>query len=496
MIDMRRMIVVVAFFAGCSAPQNADEKSSAASKDQEKQVVEPRDQFMGQPEEPVADEVRNGRGIVDRAMNGPTTAWQLMDELCTDIGPRLSGSENLDRALQWAKVHMEKQGHENVRIEPVKVPAWHRGNESAVMTAPYDTNLAMLGLGMSVGTPPKGIEAEVVVLSSKEELEQRKGELAGKIVLWNVPMVPNPQTGDPGYGDAVGYRVKGADMVAKHGAVAMLIRSLASATLYTPHTGTLSYDDRSRAIPAAAITVEDADRIARLTKRGKTVKVRLKMDAKLNGEVDSGNVIGEIVGAEKPEEIVVIGGHIDSWDVGEGAHDNASGVAISMAALDLLREAFPRPRRTIRVVLWTNEENGLGGARAYARDHEAELSNHVAAVESDSGGARVVAIGLQSKEEAVALTATERFEPVAPVFTELAVTSIGPGRSGADLGPLVEKGVLGIGLRHDVTHYFDVHHTAADTLDKIDPDEIRQGVASMALLAWWLANSPERIDGR
>ena len=473
-------IVAVATLTACSAtpdrPDAVAQQAPAKASAQADPTPPPVD---------VSPRVREvSSQIIDAAMQDET-AWPLLDELCTDIGPRLAGSKNLDRALQWAQSHLQTAGHQNVKIEPVTVQHWERGTESAQMTAPYRKNLAMLGLGMSVGTPNSGVSGEVVVLRSKQELQQRAQDLRGKIVLWNVPMIADPQTGNPGYGGVVGYRVRGADMVAQHGAVAMLIRSLTSNSLYTPHTGTLNYQDRKKAIPAAAITVEDAQLIERLVSDGRTVEVKLKMGAKLLGDAQSGNVVGEIVGSDKPDEIVVIGGHIDAWDVGEGAHDNGAGVVISMVALDLLRRLDLKPRRTIRVVLWTNEENGLAGARAYARDHAEE--KHVAAVESDSGGARVTGLGFAAGSAESSQAAADEFDEIAGIFEQLGVTKLAPGFAGADVGPLIEQGVLGIGLRHDVSKYFDTHHTHADTLEKVNREELKQGVAAMALLAWYLA---------
>ncbi|MDD9946770.1 MAG: M20/M25/M40 family metallo-hydrolase, partial [Myxococcales bacterium] len=260
--------------------------------------------------------------------------------------------------------------------------------------------------------------------------------------------------------------------------------------LSTPHTGTLRYDEDKPRIPAAAITVEDAAFIARLAGRGLPVEVRLTMEARDGGMVESGNVVAQLEGRERPQEIVVIGGHIDSWDVGQGAHDNGSGVVIAMEALNLLRRLGLAPRRTIRVVLWTNEENGLMGAKGYAKAHEEELPDHVAGIESDTGGARVVQLNVQHRDQAVADRARGRLSAIASLLQPLGANRVVPGSSGADLGPLRETGMVGIGLRHDVSHYFDIHHTEADTLDKVEASDLDQGVASLAITAYVLADIP------
>ena len=304
------------------------------------------------------------RASADRLIHAATrdsAAYHRLARLVDGFGPRHSGSENLERALDWIVSEMRRDGFENVRKEPVTVTHWVRGAESAVLLRPHRKELAMLGLGRSVGTPPQGIRANVLVVRSFAELRARAAEARGRIVLFNVPF---DTTVPPfaGYGGAVRYRGVGADSASAVGAVAMLLRSVTPHSLDTPHTGSMApYDTtgRLRRIPAAAITVEDAEMLQRMQDRGERIEVLLRMEARTLLPSRSHNVVGEIRGAERPDEIVVMGGHIDSWEVGQGAMDDAGGCVAAWEALRLIRELGIRPKRTIRVVLWTNEENGL-----------------------------------------------------------------------------------------------------------------------------------------
>ncbi len=307
-----------------------------------------------------------------------TFAAEWLEFLCDSIGPRLTGSDEMDAAAEYAVRTMRDAGFDAVWTEPVMVPQWVRGREWAKITAPVSESLGMTGLGGSVGTPPEGIEAEVLVVSGLEELETRASEAEGKIVLF----YPDWE----GYGSVVKYRGGGASMAARHGAVAALVRSATNVSLATPHTGVMSYEDDVPKIPAAAITVEDAARLHRLARRGVTVRVRLMMEAQNLEDREQANVIGELRGRELPDEIVVVGGHLDSWDVGTGAHDDGAGCAIMLGATQLLKKLDLRPRRTIRVVLFVAEEQGGIGGDAYRERHLDEFDRYVAALESDSGG--------------------------------------------------------------------------------------------------------------
>jgi Zn-dependent M28 family amino/carboxypeptidase len=381
-----------------------------------------------------------------------------------------------------------------VRAEPVEVPKWVRGRESLEMTAPRSLALPVLGLGGSVGTPPEGIAAPLVVVSNEEELNALGEGAAGKIVLFNHAMPPFDAVRGTGYGSAVRFRVHGARWAQARGALAALVRSVTARSLRSPHTGAMSYADARAKIPTAAIAIEDAEMLARLQQRGVPVTLRLRMEARDEGTAPSANVIGEIVGREKPDELVVIGGHIDSWDVGQGAHDDGAGCVITMEALHVLRRLELRPRRTIRVVLWTNEENGLAGGKAYANAHAAGPGRHVAALECDSGcfAPRGFNVGHEDpKREAAALA---RMRDIVTLLEPLGAAKTGTGGGGADIGPLGKQGVTLIGHEVDSSTYFDYHHTHADTLDKVNPEHLRQNIAAVAVLAYVLAEMPERLD--
>jgi carboxypeptidase Q len=320
---------------------------------------------------------RRDAGRLIRAATADDFAWRRLAELTDTYGARLSGSDNLTRATAWAVETMIRDGLERVRTEPVMVPRWVRGHESAEIIDPPQHPVAMLGLGGSVATPPGGLEADVLVVSSFDGLIARSAEANGRVVLFDVPFTT--------YADTVPYRTGGARVAAQYGAAAVLVRAVGPMGLRTPHTGSVQYVPGQRAIPAAAIAAEDANRIARLSVRGRRVRLRLVMEARDDGMVESANIIGEIRGRERPDEIVLVGGHLDSWDVGTGASDDGVGCIVTWEALRLMQALGIRPRRTVRVVLWTNEENGFGGANAYAARYASGPERHVFALESDSG---------------------------------------------------------------------------------------------------------------
>lgn len=446
-------------------------------------------------EPPLDDRYRPTADRIIAAALADPGAWDKLEHLCDRIGHRLSGSEALDQAVTWAADQLRADGLENVRLQPVQVPHWVRGRESAEVLSPMQKPLAILALGGSVGTPPEGITASVVAVQSFDELTALgRAKVEGRIVLYDVPW--------QGYGRTVAYRSRGASEAAKLGAVAILLRSVASYSLYTPHTGAMNYAEDVPRIPAAAITVEDAAWLGRLARRGAEVKVRLKMEAHTLPDADSANVIAEIVGREKPDEVVLIGGHIDSWDVGQGAHDDGAGTVASMQALALLKKLDLRPRRTLRVVLWTNEENGLRGGLAY-RDQvkeSGELSKHVAAIEADSGGEPPAGFGLglpflQGRPDADATKqqALDRLKQVARLLEPIAAADIRDTGGGADIGPIMREGVPGLGLRTTGERYFHWHHTPADTVDKVNPEDLQKQVAALAVMAYILADMPDRL---
>jgi carboxypeptidase Q len=418
-------------------------------------------------------------------------AYRKLAYLTDRIGNRLSGSPALTRAIAWAAQTMKSDGHD-VRTEKVMVPHWVRGAESAELTAPIQRKLHVLGLGGTVGTPKAGITAPVVVVHDWAELEAKSAQVKGAIVLYDVAMPAWTEEKGSGYGQTVEYRGRGASRAVKHGALAILVRSVTAHSLRTPHTGALSYDDKLPKIPAFAVTVEDSALIARLAADG-PVTIKLRSEAQMLPDVESANVIGELRGRERPDEIVVIGGHIDSWDVGQGAHDDGAGVVTMMQALTTIRKLGLVPRRTIRVVLFTNEENGLRGGRAYAKDHASELANTVLAVEADSGGFAPRGFGVQARPE-VQDRVKARVTEIASLLTPINATRVVAGHGGADIGPMAPAGVPLVGLDTDGRTYFDYHHTEADTLDKVDPVALAADVAAVAALAYVVADLPVRLD--
>lgn len=419
-------------------------------------------------------------------------AWTRLEQLCDGIGHRLSGSPQLDQAIAWAVQSLQKDGHENVHTEPVTVPRWVRGRESLGLVEPRPLALTMLGLGGSVATPAQGITAEVVVASDEAGLKALGERVRGRIVLFDLAMPAWTAEHGARYAESVHFRVHGARLAAAQGAVAVLVRSVTAHSLDTAHTGALFYGDAPVQIPAAAVSVEHAGLLHRLADRGKVV-VTLRMEAHLDGTAPSANVIAELRGTAKPEEIVVLGGHLDSWDVGQGAHDDGAGVTMAMEALDLLRRAGLRPKRTLRLVLWTNEENGLMGARQYARDHAAELPRHVAGIEADSGGFAPIGLGIELQDPAAQARAVRQvrdlLQLVAPLGPQVALE----GQSGADVSPFVPAGIPALEQFTHGEHYFDYHHTAADTLDKVDPQQLQRSAVALAIEAYVLADWPGRL---
>jgi Zn-dependent M28 family amino/carboxypeptidase len=381
----------------------------------------------------------------------------------------------------------------DVRIEKVMVPHWVRGAESGELVTPVARPLHVLGLGGTVGTPRTGVTGPVVVVHSWTELESKRDAVKGAIVLYDVAMPKYTEEKGSGYGETVQYRGAGASRAAKLGAHAVLMRSVTAHSLSTLHTGAMSYEDGTPKIPALAITVEDSALIARLAAEG-PVTVRLRADDQMLPDVESANVIGELRGRERPDEIVVIGGHIDSWDVGQGAHDDGAGAVTMMHALATIKKLGLSPRRTIRVVLFTNEENGLRGGRAYAKDHAEELAKTVLAVESDSGGFAPRGFSVQAKPEDVQARMKARVSDFVSLLKPINATRVTVGHGGADIGPMAASGVPLIGLDTEGSTYFDYHHTDADTLDKVDPAALADDVAAVAALAYVIADMAERID--
>jgi carboxypeptidase Q len=360
-----------------------------------------------------------------------------------------------------------------------------RGSESAELLIPRRAKLHMLGLGRSVGTSAQGVRAPVLVVKSFADLRARGADARGKIVLYNVPFDTTVQP-FAGYGRAVIYRAVGADSAAQFGAVAALVRSVTPRSLQSPHTGGMaSYDTtgRLRRIPAAAVSVEDAEMLQRMQDRGERMEVQLTMGARTLIPARSHNVVAEIRGSERPDEIIVMGGHIDSWDVGQGAMDDAGGSVAAWEALRLIKALGVRPRRTVRVVLWTNEEIGLAGATAYRDAHRAEVDRHVLAMESDNGVFRPRAIQAGTGEGGLAI-----MNRIASLLTAVGVDSARAGGPQADIGPLYALGVPVANIDVDASRYFWYHHSEADMIDKLDPVDLARNVAVFAVLANTVAN--------
>lgn len=409
-----------------------------------------------------------------------SAAWNRIALLTETFGNRLSGSTALEQAIDWVMARMKEDGLDNVHAEAVMVPHWVRGAESAEMLTPRRARLPMLGLGGSIGTPASGITAQVLVVSSFAELEARASEAAGKIVLFNAPWT--------NYGETGAYRRQGAIAAARAGAVASLVRSVTPYSMRTPHTGNMQYDSTVRRIPHAAITAEDAAMLARYSARGEPVTVKLLMSAQTLPDARSRNVMGEIRGSQFPDEVIVMGGHIDSWDVGRGAMDDAGGVVAAWEALKVLKRLGLTPKRTIRVVGWTNEENGGRGGVAYRDAHRDQLENHILAIESDGGVFKPEGFGFTGPDAAMATV-----KEIGALLQKIGSGAISTGGGGADIGPIMALGVPGMGLNVDGSRYFWYHHTDADTVDKLDPREVAMCVATLAVMAYVVADMPERL---
>ena len=375
----------------------------------------------------------------------------------------------------------------------MKVPHWVRGAESARLIAPETKPLHMLGLGMSVATPPGGLTADVVVVSDFAELDKLGAAgVKGKIVLYNAPY--------KGYGQTVAYRQSGPSRAAALGAVAALVRSVTPLAMQTPHTGTLSYDEAQPKIPAAAISVEDSMMLARFAQQHTPIKVHLQMSAHLEPDADSFDVMGEIPGKEHPEQVVVLGGHIDSWDVGRGAQDDGSGIMASLEAVAIIKKLGLQPRRTIRVVFWVNEENGGRGGEAYRDWVGSKIGDHVAAIEMDGGAEAPRGFGYgggggRRGGASGDPKSTAMLQEIGKLLERIGAGEIAPGGGGSDISPIMREGVPGLAERTSGAHYFDWHHTESDTLDKVDPEDFRKNVAALAVMSYVLADMPGRIMG-
>jgi len=429
-----------------------------------------------------AEPADTAAALRDKAL-ADQTAWTVLEDLTTGVGPRPVGSPAMTRAKDWGVETFRKLGFTNIKVEAFAKPSWTRGAESAAIVGPYPFKLSILGLGGTVPTPAKGVEAEIVVFDTLDDLKAAPdGSLKGKIAVVNQVM-PRTQTGE-GYGTTGVIRRTGASDAARKGAIAYLTRSVSTSDSRLAHTGGLRYADDAPKIPAAALGVPDADLLAALARRG-PVRVKLNLASTVNEKTVAWNISGDIAGSEKPEEVLVIGGHLDSWDVGTGAIDDASGIAITTAAAKLIGDLPKHPRRTIRVVMWGSEETG-GSSEAYAAAHKDTIPNMVVAGESDLGAGRVYALQLPKG----ALTAPQ-MQSLTSVMAPLGlVVSRDPARfGGSDTEGLQAAGVPVFSLRQDASRYFDLHHSEDDTLDKVAPAALQQNVAAWAALLYLIADS-------
>ena len=412
-------------------------------------------------------------------------AYAMLSELTSKVGARLSGSPQAAQAVEWAQRKMEEMGFDHVHLEPVTVPHWVRGpvEEASILGSSSDKNipLKICALGGSIATPEEGITAEVVEVKSFDELKALGEKAKGKIVFFNRPLDRTKYSTFEAYGGAVNQRGQGAVEAAKAGGVAALVRSMTTRIDDIPHTGAMNYVDSIPKVPAAALSTIAANFLDSLLAEGKSVKVRLKLSCQTLPDVESANVVGELAGSEKPHEVIVIGGHLDSWDKGKGAHDDGAGCAHTLEALRLLKDLGFKPKRTIRAVMFMNEENGLRGAKAYAsKDRPGE--KHIAAIETDAGGFSPRGFGVQADS-----LVFDKIARWSYLLESIEADRIRKGGGGADISFLAKTGVPAIGLTPDRQRYFDYHHSDSDTIDKVNDRELELGAAAIAILAYVLA---------
>jgi carboxypeptidase Q len=424
-------------------------------------------------------------------------AYRQVAHLANNIGPRLSGSAQAAKSVEYVASELKALGCE-VQLEKVMVPHWVRGEETGALVqfpgqaANTTQKIVLCALGPSVATPPNGIEAEVIVVRNFDELKSLPREkVAGKIVLFNYPFdkqMAAEGRGGEAYGEAVVYRADGPSAAGRQGAVGCLIRSVGGADYRLAHTGQTDYAMDAPKIPAGAVTAEDADLIADLVRQG-PVRMKLILTPQTLPDVESANVIGDIKGTDHPEQVVIVSGHLDSWDLGTGAIDDGAGVAVSMEAANLIQKLHLKPKRTIRVIAWMNEENGLAGSKQYEKNHEKEWMNHFAAIETDGGAGHPLGINIKAKQEV-----KKTFAPVAAILQGSGAGMLNlVEHCGADIGPMEKAGVPAFSPIQDSRFYFNYHHTAADTLDKIVPKELAENSAVVAVLAYALANMEQPL---
>lgn len=442
--------------------------------------------YIARAADPLPEGLRETAGTLMKRALEDDLAYEIVESLTTEVGPRLAGTEAEARARRWAVEKFEALGFANVRVETFDVPLWTRGVERAEITSPYPQPLTVTALGGSTSTGSAGVSGELAAFPDLASLEALSdGALAGKIVFVDEPMT-RTQDGS-GYGVAVRKRYATAHEAARLGAQAALIRSVGTSSHRFAHTGQMAgaTEDGDRGVPTAALSAPDADQLGRMLARNNAVEVRLVLTPQTLPPAESGNVIAEIPGREAPDEVVLVGAHLDSWDLGTGAVDDGAGVGIVMAAAKLLKDTL-QPRRTVRIVLFGSEEVGLVGARAYAEQHADELDRHIVAAESDFGAGKIWQFQTRVAEDKL---------PLARAIGELLRSlGIGPGNNeangGPDVGVLRAAGVPVVSLRQNGWDYFDLHHTPNDTFDKIDPEQLAQNVAAYATFIYLVAEMP------
>ena len=412
----------------------------------------------------------------------------LLRSLCDDVGPRFPCTAGDVAAVAWAKEAMREAGLSNVRAEKAPATLWERGVESCMLRLPRLQPTVLSALGGSVGTPEQGLEAPVVMFTSLAELDAAPAELVSGRIVYLHHVMPRLRDGT-GYNGGSVVRMSGPSRAAKKGAIACLVRSIGTDSMRAPHTGALFYEPDSPMIPAAALSTPDGDLLARALLAGKEVVSTLKLGCKPLPVGESANVIGELVGSERPEEVVLIGAHLDSWDLGTGALDDGAGCAIAIQVGRLLAALPQRPRRTVRIALFANEELGTGGGLAYASAYAKDAANHIAAFEADQGDGAPWALRLPAGNRESPL-GVRLYQALAPLGLEL---DAGTSRGGVDIAPLRQLGVPFVDLRQDATRYFDFHHTANDLFENVSPEDLARVTEAFALTAHVIANAEERF---
>ena len=428
-----------------------------------------------------AQDIQLVKNMFDRALT-KTESYFLLQELCLEIGPRLSGSPGAAKAVEWAKAKMTNYDFDTVYFQEVQVPHWVRGDSEEVEIA-GGQKLAALAIGGSVGTSKGGILAEVVEVLSMDDMDIMGDRLKGKLVFLNEPFDHRVIGTGAGYGGVVGQRVRGASRAAKHGALGVLVRSASSSFDDIPHTGTLAYSDEVPKIPAVCLGILSSDKLHGELLKNPTLNIRMTLNCESLGEAPSHNVIGEIRGSEHPEKIIVVGGHLDSWDIGHGAHDDGSGCVQSIGVLRLFKELGIQPKNTIRAVMFMNEENGLRGGKKYSKLAQTNKEDHIVAIESDAGGFTPRGFGISGVDEDV----LGKMRGWLNVYDKRTISFIDNGGGGADIGPLHrETGTPMVGFVPDTQRLFDVHHSANDVFESVNRRELEMGTASIAALVYMI----------